>query len=294
MSKPDFDRIQQAILEDEHNEKQIYNWDKFRKFWQINRKAFSELKSLYETMGPKNFMNTSSKALLKEKLICNPYQLFKLLPTDDLMNEYENAIAEFNREFLATYIKDSDESTHGPIIEYFIKSLNDNISVEFIDSIKLDPESVLFSEEYIKKYGSSLKDNDWRKLDDDIKELTNEANQLAEQSISNDDCFNAQKMYENIVRLDNTNTDALFKMFLCEFSRYRSFDHLIKEYPKIKETNEYKLIKIIQDSTDISFDMNTITNNRNERKTAISEYIKDNNVTDPVILKLLKKIEEKY
>lgn len=290
MSEPDFSKIEESLLKQELLEKELYNWNDMKEFWQISRNAIKEFKSLYETMGPKEFMESASRAILKDSMCCQPYLLFKLLSDDKIQEEYQEAIFDFNRQFLSSYVKNSNENNHGHIIEFFLRSLDETISREFIDAIRLDPDSVLFTEKYIKTYGSSLKDYDWAKFEDNTQELINEAIVKAEESVLSGDMYNARKMYQNIVGLDENNVDAFFKLLLCEYLSYSTCKSILNKYLVFKDTKEYKFIEYIENECSgwLNF-----SENRNKKKTAVSNYIKDNNITNKIIINLLGKIEMK-
>ena len=81
MSEINFDEIQQKILDKEtEDKKRGSNWLYYKDEWSIRRKAFAELKSLYEKLGGDQFMKLASSTILFDSAFCDPYPLFGLLP----------------------------------------------------------------------------------------------------------------------------------------------------------------------------------------------------------------------
>ena len=309
MSEINFDEIQQKILDKEtEDKKRGSNWIYYKDEWSIKRKAFAELKSLYEKLGGDQFMKLASSTILFDSAFCDPYPLFGLLPEsdniDELVNQYEEELAEVNKKFLSKFIVNADSSVHSYIIEYLVGSIGtETISKEFIDALRLNPDSTLFSKENIEAYGESLKDGDWTKeLEQDSNDkLIREALEMANDYAIKENYYDAKRMYENAIEMIQNNDllliDTIFKKLLCVFVTSSMLDYeitkLSDKYPIFKESKQYAYLQIVKKVVEITFDRDLKIQYETEFNEATDKYL-DNNVVDPITNTLFLKIKDKY
>lgn len=311
MSEINFDAILQKILEKEtEDKKRGGDWQYYKDEWSIKRKAFAELKSLYEKLGGEQFMKLASSTILVDSALCDPCPLFELLPesnAEELANKYQEELAELNRKFLSKVIDKIDPLLNGYIIGYLIQSISyENISKEFIDALRLNPDSTLFSKENIEAYGNSLKDGDWTKIneDDDLtdEKLLNEAIEMANNYVLNKNSYDARRMYVNAIDMIQNNDslliDTIFKCILCQFPNpsmlYYEINKLAEKYPIFKESKQYAYLQIAKNVTEITFDRELTIQYKTEFTVATNKYFEDNNDIDSITNTLLLEIKNKY
>ena len=305
MSTVDFDGLQQKILEKEAKDKKALNWAFYKEMWSLKRNALKELKSLYEKLGGEQFMKLASVAILTDQSYCVPDGLYNLLPNTEklskLAQEFEDEIASVNKKYLSKFCLTVEPQEHIHIIEFLVESIgNENVSKEFVDAVRLNPDSTLFSKENIEAYGQSIKDGDWTNKDNKtVSELRDEAIQMADEYANNKKYYDATKMYDNAIELvENDDTllcDLIFKMILCHMieSGYRVTYDLEKysvEYPVFKVSKEYTYLDSIKDVTELTFDRELKKNKLIRFTDATNNYFNGlihGHVTDPLITNLL-------
>lgn len=296
---PDFGKLEEKLIEFEKLNKAFSDkWSCYIEEWNIKRKALHEIKLLYEKLGPKQFMELAETHIQNDILPVNLNYFFGLLDEKDkelnLEKEYYDEVKNLNRNFMAKVMGIAvDNQLTGKVIDFIVYSIGKgNISKEFIDSIRLDPNSTLFTEEYVKNYGQSLKDGGWQKNDYDIKGLVSEANERAEKHINDGKYHDATYPYINMIELKlfNDHKDILFKILLCDFLDHSSFLHKYhlekhKEFfPNFIDSNQHKCIQNLFKSNGLHF------NERNKLKNeTVNKYLLEND-TDDITRKLLETI----
>ena len=308
MSSADFDQLQQKILEKEAKDKKALNWIFYKEMWSIKRNALKELKSLYEKLGGEQFMKLASVAILTDQSYCIPDQLYNLLPNTEklskLAQEFEDEIASVNKKYLSKFCLAVEPKDHIHIIEFLVESIgNENVSKEFIDAVRLNPDSTLFSKENIEAYGESIKDGDWTKDNKTMAELRDEAIQMANEYAANKKYYDSAKMYGNAIEMVE-NDDALlcnliFKMILSHMveSGYMvtyDLERYSVEYPVFLVSKEYAYLDSIKDINDITFDRELKNQNLIRFTDATNKYFNNNDVTDPIITNLLLCIKNRH
>lgn len=245
--RPNFDEIKKELDKKELDEKDKMSWLKQKDKWLLRRNTFSELKSLHEKLGTEQLMTLASSAILSDTGTCNPDHLFVILKNETLEEQYDLEIANLNRKFLSKAISSCDSDS---IIKYFIYAIEHGfISKEFIDSIRLNPNSTLFSKEYIEEYAKSFKKNE--KIND---ELITEAIMLGDAAVQHKIfdkypkihyLYEAVKFYRNAIEMIDDNdsilrNNVILKLLLC---RCDMGDERDLENDLIKFSKEYSTFK---------------------------------------------------
>ena len=153
MSEPNFDEIQKELAVKEENEK---NKNRNKDKCLIRNITFTELKSLHEKLGTKQLMTLASSEILSDTGSCNPDHLFVILKDEKLEEQYDLEIANVNRKFLSKVFNECNPTDTMKYMKYIIYGVEHGfISKEFIEAIKLNPDSSLFSKEYIEEYAKN-------------------------------------------------------------------------------------------------------------------------------------------
>jgi hypothetical protein len=306
LTDSDFVKIQQEFDEDEN----MYKWtlydSEYINYCIFKTKALSELKLLYEKFGEKQLFDLASSAIQFDSGACHLNALFKELPDETLENEYNLELAELNRKFLSKAL-----AKHDPIlppintIKYLAVAIaNDEISREFIDAVRLHPDSTLFSKEYIETYAESLKNGSWYTNTKPDSEIIQEGiNKADEFVLEKKKTYDAIKLYERVIEMISLDqVDALsrihniiLKIILCHIVNKSTFDtdYDLKRFANdekynFKESKQYTYLCIANSELNINT-VNDITL-RDEFLTKTKEYI--DNESDPIIIHLLLRCKD--
>ena len=299
LTDSDFAEIQQKFDEDEKKSKWKSN---IITYYTLQTKALSELKSLYEKLGDEQFFNLASSAIISDSGSCNPHDLFSKLPNKILQDEYKLELDELNRKFLSKALVRHDyDSLPIHIMGFLASSIcTDNISKEFIDSIRLNPDSTLFSKEYVESYAESLKNGSWHTNNKPYIEIIQEGINKADELVLEKRTWSAIHLYEKVIEMiqkDKTTAlfiihNIIFKIILCHIANRNSVevDDKLKrftndeyEYIKLKESKQYAYLCVANSELKKPFKRDITL--RDEFLTQTKEY-KDNEL-DPIIIHLL-------
>ena len=178
-------------------------WKAYNESYSLKTKALAELKSLYQEIGEKQFLKLASISILEDPYNCDPVDLVN---DTSLEKQYYIELAEFNKKFLSKVLNQLTPDKTADVIKYLSNSIGTGIiSKGFVDAIRLNPESPLFSKEYIEAYRESLKDGDWstdKRLEQDKLESEIEEKLIfADSEALNNNYTKAIDLYRNVLIL---------------------------------------------------------------------------------------------
>ena len=204
-------------------------WKAYNESYSLKTKALAELKSLYQEIGEKQFLKLASISILEDPYNCDPVDLVN---DTSLEKQYYIELAEFNKKFLSKVLNQLTPDKTADVIKYLSNSIGTGIiSKGFVDAIRLNPESPLFSKEYIEAYRESLKDGDWstdKRLEQDKLESEIEEKLIfADSEALNNNYTKAIDLYRNVLilisMLDNSkhkykHKSIISKIIICWLS----------------------------------------------------------------------------
>ncbi|AYV77279.1 MAG: hypothetical protein Barrevirus27_6 [Barrevirus sp.] len=257
----DFLQLQQEFEQIELIEKSIYSWVNQKDKWFLKKKALTELKTLYEKLGLNQFMELASSAILVDPGSCSPVPLLELVDDQSLYDQYQIERQELNRKFLSKIFLGNQVNQVKPthIMKYLAEAIGfSEISKEFVDNIKLNPNSSLFSKEYVEQYGASLTDNKdgWATCHITNEDMIKEAITIGNTFWSEYNSYDARKVYENALELITDNSinqipDLILRIILCQlvtksaFNVKYSVDSYSEKYPTFKDSKQYAYLQIV-------------------------------------------------
>lgn len=290
-----FDKIQEIIEIKNYQEMEKYKWSNYISIWNLRQKAFNEIKLLYNNLG-NDFFRLASEVILSDSCECY-YHNLQITNLNSLKN---------NRELLSDYFLDPNINIY-EAIEFIIESIaTNNISKEFIDSIRLHPDSPLFSEKFIKSYSKQTDDSKWFDNELSIDDYQKKADLIVTEIIEKEltmPFYNVPTLYHNFISIiPDFRKDilfaTLFKILLfyiytnCDQIRLYEKD-IIDEYPEFEFSKECHLIFMINDVCDFTFDTDAIKKRNVSLQNNIDEYMQ-NNTFDDFTKVLLEKCKKRY
>lgn len=277
-----FDKIQEIIEIKKYQEMEKYKWSNYISIWNLRQKAFNEIKLLYNNLG-NEFFRLASEVILSDSCECY-YHNLQITNLNSLKN---------NRELLSDYFLDPNINIY-EAIEFIIESIaTNNISKEFIDSIRLHPDSPLFSEKFIKSYSKQTDDSKWfdneLSIDDYQKKADLIVTEIIEKGLAMP-FYNIPTLYHNFISIiPDFRKDILFATLfkILLFYIYTNCDQIIlyekdiiDEYPEFEFSKEHHLIFMINDVCDFTFDTDAIKKKNVSLQNNIDEYMQNNTFDD--------------
>ena len=142
-------KIFENIQKEFDNEYNIQPERYINKYREIS-KYLNELKELYEKYGEDKLVRLFSSSILTDRYLCSPGDILISLG-DNYLKQYYMMLGEFNRQYLSHIFKEIPLEI---ILKFITTSMSkNNISKEFIESVKLHPEN--------KDYIESQREGNW-------------------------------------------------------------------------------------------------------------------------------------